>query len=140
MKKLGLNPTETEIQDLINEVERNGFIYYPAFCRIIMRKFREDPEETFHQELFRTLVGPKAYPEGTMAALYNINKEFLTFEQFKTIMQNLPEYVSDDDVRTMFGFADKDNNGYISYKEFTLMVDVPKLETIPSAPATSEER
>ena len=73
-----------------------------------------------------------------VAALYNINKEFLTFEQFKTIMQNLPEYVSDDDVKTMFGFADKDNNGYISYKEFTLMVDVPKLETIPSAPATSE--
>ena len=53
MKQLGLNPTETEIQDLINEVERNGFIYYPAFCKIIMRKFREDPEETFHQELFR---------------------------------------------------------------------------------------
>ena len=53
MKQLGLNPTETEIQDLINEVERNGFIYYPAFCKIIVRKFREDPEETFHQELFR---------------------------------------------------------------------------------------
>ena len=48
--------------------------------------------------------------------MYNINKEFLTFDQFKTIMQNLPEYVSDDDVKTMFGFADKDNNGYISYK------------------------
>ena len=33
MKKLGLNPTETEIQDLINEIEVNGFIYYQAFCR-----------------------------------------------------------------------------------------------------------
>ncbi len=28
MKKLGLNPTETEIQDLINEVEVDGLIYY----------------------------------------------------------------------------------------------------------------
>ena len=55
MKKLGLNPTETEIQDLINEVEINGFIYYPAFCRIIMRKLREDDDENFHQELFRYL-------------------------------------------------------------------------------------
>ena len=53
MKKLGLNPTETEIQDLINEVERNGFIYYPAFCRVVMRKLREDDEENFRQELFR---------------------------------------------------------------------------------------
>ena len=49
MKKLGLNPTETEIQDLINEVEMNGYIYYPEFCRIIMRKMREDDEENFHQ-------------------------------------------------------------------------------------------
>ena len=70
MKQLGLNPTETEIQDLINEVERNGFIYYPAFCKIIMRKFREDPEETFHQELFRTLVGPKTYPPGQVSTLW----------------------------------------------------------------------
>ena len=51
MKKLGLNPTETEIQDLINEVEMNGYIYYPEFCRIIMRKMREDDEENFFQEL-----------------------------------------------------------------------------------------
>ena len=75
MKDLGLNPTESEIQDLINEVERNGHIYYPAFCKVIMRKFREEPEEAFRQELFRTLVGSKDYPEGTVAPLYNINKE-----------------------------------------------------------------
>ena len=49
MKKLGLNPTETEIQDLINELEVNGLIFYPAFCRVIMRKLREDDEENFHQ-------------------------------------------------------------------------------------------
>jgi hypothetical protein len=48
MKKLGLNPTETEIQDLINAVEVNGLVYYQDFCRIIVRKFREDDEENFH--------------------------------------------------------------------------------------------
>ena len=31
MKKLGLNPTETEIQDLINEVEVDGLIYYQVW-------------------------------------------------------------------------------------------------------------
>ena len=85
MKALGLNPTETEIQDLINEVERNGFIYYPAFCRVIMRKLREDDEENFRRELFRVLVGPKSYPDGVPAQLYNINKEVLTFEQVLTL-------------------------------------------------------
>ena len=84
MKKLGLNPTETEIQDLINEVEMNGYIYYPEFCRIIMRKMREDDEENFHQELYRTFVGPKWTPTEP-ANLYNVHKEFLTFEQFKTV-------------------------------------------------------
>ena len=81
MKALGLNPTETEIQDLINEVERNGFIYYPAFCRVIMRKLREDDEENFRRELFRVLIGPKKYPDNVPAQLININKEILTFEQ-----------------------------------------------------------
>ena len=132
MKDLGLNPTESEIQDLINEVERNGFIYYPAFCKVIMRKFREEPEEAFRQELFRTLVGSKEYDETTIAPLYNINKEQLTFEQFKYVMMNLPDFVSEEDCKAMYGHADKDNNGSISYKEFTLMCNVPKLEPLPT--------
>ncbi len=49
MKKLGLNPTETETQDLINEVEVNGVISYSDFCRVVMRKFRDDDEENFYQ-------------------------------------------------------------------------------------------
>jgi len=134
MKALGLNPTETEIQDLINEVERNGFIYYPAFCRVIMRKLREDDEENFRRELFRVLVGPKKYPDGVPAQLYNINKEVLTFEQFKNIMTNLPEFVDEAEVKTMFAHADKDKNGFISYREFTLMCKVPEHEPIPLAP------
>ena len=94
MKALGLNPTETEIQDLINEVERNGFIYYPAFCRVIMRKLREDDEENFRRELFRVLVGPKSYPPGVPAQLYNINKEVLTYEQvhFSNLFMNFARY------------------------------------------------
>lgn len=132
MKDLGLNPTESEIQDLINEVERNGHIYYPAFCKVIMRKFREEPEEAFRQELFRTLVGSKDYPEGAVAPLYNINKEQLTFDQFKYVMSNLPDYVSEADCKKMYRHADKDDNGSISYKEFTLMCNVPKSEPIPT--------
>jgi hypothetical protein len=57
-------------------------------------------------------------------------KAYLYF-QFKTIMTNLPEYVDEDEVKTMFGCADKDGNGRINYKEFTLMCNVPKQEVIP---------
>lgn len=131
MKKLGLNPTETEIQDLINAVEVNGLIYYQDFCRIIVRKFREDDEENFHQELFRTLVGPKEYPSGTQAPIYDVNKELLSFTQFKAIMTNLPEMVNDNDVARMFMVADKDSSGKISYQEFRRMCVVPRVESIP---------
>ena len=98
MKALGLNPTETEIQDLINEVERNGFIYYPAFCRVIMRKLREDDEENFRRELFRTMVGPKKY-DGVPAPIYNYSREYLTFEQVPTYLLT-PSTLSDHSIQT----------------------------------------
>jgi len=139
MKKLGLNPTETEIQDLINEVEMNGYIYYPEFCRIIMRKMREDDEENFHQELYRTFVGPK-WTQNEPAELYNVHKEFLTFDQFKMVMTNLPDYVSESQAEEIFRIADKDGNGYISYTEFKRMCVVPKAESIPDKPFDTEDK
>ena len=63
---------------------------------------------------------------------------FPLWSQFKTIMMNLPEYVDEDEVKTMFGCADKDGNGRINYKEFTLMCNVPKQEAIPmTLPSTA---
>ena len=133
MKKLGLNPTETEIQDLINEVEMNGYIYYPEFCRIIMRKMREDDEENFHQELYRTFVGPKWTPTEP-ANLYNVHKEFLTFEQFKMVMTNLPDYVSESQAEEIFRIADRDGNGYISYTEFKASQSYIMIAIVPLRP------
>jgi len=49
MKSLGLNPTETEIQDTINEVEDDGMVHFSDFVTIIGRKMREDDEENFQQ-------------------------------------------------------------------------------------------
>ena len=52
-------------------------------------------------------------------------------------MMSLPEYVDDEEVKSMFAHADKDGNGYISYKEFTLMCKVPDQEVIPTVPPTT---
>lgn len=97
-----------------------------------MRKLREDDEENFRRELSRTMIGPKKYD--TPAPIYNYSREVLTFEQFRTIMMSLPEYVDDGEVKSMFAHADKDGNGFISYKEFTLMCKVPDQEAIPAVP------
>ena len=51
---------------------------------------------------------------------------------------SLPEYVDDEEVKSMFAHADKDGNGYISYKEFTLMCKVPDQEAVPLVMPGSE--
>ena len=36
-----------------NEVEKKGRIFFPDFCKLSLRKFREFDEENFKQELFK---------------------------------------------------------------------------------------
>ena len=50
---LGLNPLEQEILDLTNEIARNGFIYFPEFCHVVYRKYREEDEDLFRQNMFK---------------------------------------------------------------------------------------
>ena len=53
MKSLGLSPTEQEVVDMQNEVEKKGRIFFPDFCKLCLRKFREFDDEDFRQELFK---------------------------------------------------------------------------------------
>ena len=57
MKALGLNPGEQEMIDMTNEVSVNGLIYYPDFCKLVLRKYREENRETLNQALFKVMVG-----------------------------------------------------------------------------------
>ena len=56
MKSLGLNPGEQEMIDMTNEVNINGLIYYPDFCKLVLRKYREENKEVFNQALFKVCV------------------------------------------------------------------------------------
>ena len=53
MKSLGLNPGEQEMIDMTNEVANNGLVYFPDFCKIVLRKYREDNRELLNQSLFK---------------------------------------------------------------------------------------
>jgi Ca2+-binding EF-hand superfamily protein len=50
---LGINIMEQEVSDMLNEVAKNGLIYFPEFCRVVLRKFREDDDEQFAQVMFK---------------------------------------------------------------------------------------
>ena len=47
-------------------------------------------------------------------------------DEFFLMMRNLPEDVSDDIIEEMFRFADKDEDGQLSYEEFSLMINPPE--------------
>ena len=48
-----LSPTEQEVVDMQNEMEKKGRIFFPDFCKLCLRKFREFDDEDFKQELFK---------------------------------------------------------------------------------------
>ena len=51
MKALGLNPGEQEMIDMTNEVNNNGLIFYPDFCKLVLRKYREESKDREQQYL-----------------------------------------------------------------------------------------
>ena len=53
MKALGLNPGEQEMIDMTNEVAINGLVYFPDFCKLVLRKYREDSKELLNQTFFK---------------------------------------------------------------------------------------
>ena len=57
LKCLGLNTMEQEIMDLSNNVSKDGLIYFPDFCDIVLRRFREEDEEEFAKIMFKVLWG-----------------------------------------------------------------------------------
>ena len=58
MKMLGLNPMEQEIVDVTNKIVKDGFIYFPEFCQVVQKKFRETDEDLFRQNMFKVTPQP----------------------------------------------------------------------------------
>ena len=55
MRRMGQNPSEAELQDMINEVDPdgNGTIDFPEFLTMMARKMRDTDAEEELEEAFR---------------------------------------------------------------------------------------
>ncbi|CAI4225930.1 unnamed protein product [Auanema sp. JU1783] len=138
MRTLGLNPTEEELLNMVNEydVDGNGKIDFGEFCKMM----KEMNKET-DQELIRLAF--KVFDKD--------GNGFITAQEFKHFMTTMGEKFTEEEVDEIIKEVDKDGDEQIDYEEFVQMIapivsegtkddpfaEPPAQPTNPSQPATA---
>jgi calmodulin len=106
MRSLGQNPSEAELQDMVNQVDLdgNGTIEFDEFLYMMSRQMRDGDTE-----------------EDIKAAFRVFDKDGdgkITTAELTHIMKNLGEPLTQEEVDEMIAQADTNKDGIIDYAEF----------------------
>mgnify|MGYP001471756834 CR=1 FL=1 len=96
MRSLGQNPTDAEVQDIINEVDvdGSGSMEFPEFCIMMVKKMAETDTENEVQEAYRGFDKDR---DG-----------FITRQELRMIFAALPERLMPEQIEEMLDAADDD--------------------------------
>ena len=110
MKNLGQNPSETELEEMIKQVDLdgNGTIDFKEFLGLMVRKMKDTDTEEELLEAFKVFDRD--------------GNGFITSHELRHVMSNLGQSLSPEEIEEMVREADVDGDGQINYDEFVKMM------------------
>ncbi|KAI4501129.1 hypothetical protein M0802_003932 [Mischocyttarus mexicanus] len=104
MRSLGQRPSDTELRDMVNEVDQdgNGTIEFNEFLQMMSRKMKGADGKDELREAFR---------------VFDKNKDgLISSKELRHVMTNLGEKLSEEEVDDMIKEADLDGDGMVNYE------------------------
>ncbi|GAN10979.1 calmodulin-like isoform 1 [Mucor ambiguus] len=111
MRSLNMNPTDTELKDMINEVDGNGngSIEFEEFVAMLSRKRRGSEIQEEIKETFRVFDRD--------------GNGYISESELRHIMASVGEKLTEDELNVMLREADVDGDGQINYEEFCYLAN-----------------
>merc|ERR1712243_23343 len=111
MRALGQNPSEAEIQDMVNQVDKDGsgLLDFPEFLSMMVLKAESENAEDEIREAFQVFDGD--------------GNGFINRQELACVMGNLGEALTPEEIQSMIDEADLDGDGQINYEEFFSMMN-----------------
>jgi len=111
LKLIGENPPEEEIQDMVNEVDKNatGFVKFPEFLYMMAKKSDLLVADDDIREAFKVFDCD--------------GNGFISRSELKHVLCNLGEAITEEECNYLVEEADIDGDGSINYEEFCAMMN-----------------
>ena len=113
MKSLGHNPTEDELQDIINKVDTdgNGTIEFSEFCARMVKKIKDKNSSIDEAEIRQSFD------------LFDLDGNgYITKFELTHVMASLGEELTEQEIDEMMSDADTDGDGQVNFEEFSRMM------------------
>ncbi|KAJ1860846.1 hypothetical protein LPJ73_001211 [Coemansia sp. RSA 2703] len=110
MRSLGYTPTDINLRDMINEVDKdgNGKIDFSEFLTLMARQNKDANDEDELKEAFKVFDKD--------------GNGYISSQELRSVMTTLGEKLTEEEVDEMIREADVDGDGQINYEEFVKMM------------------